>query len=155
MSDIYTAPSNTTFFPKTTGLVFGPRLIARADKGRVFGLDVSPPLSPKVTIVTQPQDVAVVSMVRNTVTCSATGNYTVGYTWQMKKPDNSWSGLSTTKMNQHYPDATFPLIDVQGGTLNITWLQGVGPTEFRVRVSDTSESASAQTNSRVFILTYP
>ena len=34
---------NTTFLPKTNGLVFGDRLVARSDKGRVFGLGVSPP----------------------------------------------------------------------------------------------------------------
>ena len=28
---------NTTFLPKTNGLVFQPRLVARSDKGRVFG----------------------------------------------------------------------------------------------------------------------
>lgn len=29
---------NTTFLPKTNGLVFADRLVARSDKGRVFGL---------------------------------------------------------------------------------------------------------------------
>ena len=32
---------NTTFLPKTNGLVFADRLVARSDKGRVFGLGVS------------------------------------------------------------------------------------------------------------------
>ena len=32
---------DTTFLPKTNGLVFGDRLVARSDKGRVFGLGVS------------------------------------------------------------------------------------------------------------------
>ena len=32
---------DTTFLPKTNGLVFGDRLLARADKGRVFLLTVS------------------------------------------------------------------------------------------------------------------
>ena len=30
--------TNTTFLPKTNGLVFADRLVARSDKGRVFGL---------------------------------------------------------------------------------------------------------------------
>ena len=29
---------NTTFLPKTNGMVFADRLVARSDKGRVFGL---------------------------------------------------------------------------------------------------------------------
>lgn len=29
---------NTTFLPKTSGLVFGERLVARSNKGRVYGL---------------------------------------------------------------------------------------------------------------------
>ena len=33
--------TNTTFLPKTNGLVFADRLVARSDKGRVFGLGVS------------------------------------------------------------------------------------------------------------------
>ena len=33
--------TNTTFLPKTNGLVFADRLAARSDKGRVFGLGVS------------------------------------------------------------------------------------------------------------------
>ncbi len=37
---------NTTFLPKTNGMVFGDRLVARADKGRVFGLDAVPPSDP-------------------------------------------------------------------------------------------------------------
>jgi len=32
---------NTTFLPKTNGLVFADRLVARSDKGRVFGLGVT------------------------------------------------------------------------------------------------------------------
>jgi hypothetical protein len=32
---------DTTFLPKTTGLVFGDRLVARANKGRVFLLTVT------------------------------------------------------------------------------------------------------------------
>ena len=32
---------NTTFLPKTNGMVFADRLVARSDKGRVFGLGVS------------------------------------------------------------------------------------------------------------------
>ena len=39
----------TTFLPKTNGMVFGERLVARADKGRVYGLyssvSVMPPLN--------------------------------------------------------------------------------------------------------------
>ena len=34
-------PVDTTFLPKTNGLVFGDRLVARSDKGRVFLMDVS------------------------------------------------------------------------------------------------------------------
>lgn len=37
---------NTTFLPKTNGMVFGDRLVARANKGRVFGLDAVPPSDP-------------------------------------------------------------------------------------------------------------
>ena len=38
--------TNTTFLPKTNGLVFDVRLVARSDKGRVYGLGVTPdPLS--------------------------------------------------------------------------------------------------------------
>ena len=33
---------NTTFLPKTNGMVFADRLAARSDKGRVFGLGVTP-----------------------------------------------------------------------------------------------------------------
>ena len=33
---------NTTFLPKTNGMVFAERLVARSDKGRVFGLGVTP-----------------------------------------------------------------------------------------------------------------
>ena len=33
--------TNTTFLPKTNGLVFAERLVARSDKGRVVGLGVS------------------------------------------------------------------------------------------------------------------
>ena len=33
---------NTTFLPKTNGMVFAERLIARSDKGRVPGLGVTP-----------------------------------------------------------------------------------------------------------------
>ena len=37
---------NTTFLPKTNGMVFANRLVARSDKGRVYGLGVTPdPLS--------------------------------------------------------------------------------------------------------------
>ena len=37
---------NTTFLPKTNGMVFADRLVARSDKGRVYGLGVTPdPLS--------------------------------------------------------------------------------------------------------------
>ena len=36
------AKVNTTFLPKTNGLVFADRLVARADKGRVYGLDPTP-----------------------------------------------------------------------------------------------------------------
>lgn len=37
---------DTTFLPKTNGLVFGDRLVTRADKGRVFLLDLTPPADP-------------------------------------------------------------------------------------------------------------
>ena len=37
---------NTTFLPKTNGLVFGDRLVARSDKGRVFGMDGTHPAPP-------------------------------------------------------------------------------------------------------------
>ena len=30
--------THTTFLPKTNGMVFAERLVARSDKGRVFGL---------------------------------------------------------------------------------------------------------------------
>ena len=33
---------NTTFLPNTNGMVFAERLTARSDKGRVFGLGVTP-----------------------------------------------------------------------------------------------------------------
>ena len=33
--------AHTTFLPKTNGMVFADRLVARSDKGRVFGLGVS------------------------------------------------------------------------------------------------------------------
>ena len=33
---------DTTFLPKTNGMVFANRLVARSDKGRVFGLGVTP-----------------------------------------------------------------------------------------------------------------
>ena len=33
---------NTTFLPKTNGLVFADRLTARSDKGRVYGLGARP-----------------------------------------------------------------------------------------------------------------
>ncbi len=37
---------NTTFLPKTNGMVFGDRLVARSAKGRVFGLEGSTPTPP-------------------------------------------------------------------------------------------------------------
>ena len=148
---------DTTFLPKTNGMVFAARLLARADKGRVFGLNATPPpLDPEVTILLQPQDVAVVSMVRNTITCNATGNYTISYTWQFRKPDNSWAAVTSNNILTSYPDAVFPLVDPTDGTLNLTWLQGAAPTQWRCRVRDTNpEGVNAQTNSRIFTLTYP
>ena len=37
---------DTTFLPKTNGLVFGDRLVARSDKGRVFLMAATPPADP-------------------------------------------------------------------------------------------------------------
>ena len=37
---------DTTFLPKTNGLVFGDRLVARSDKGRVFLMDATPAADP-------------------------------------------------------------------------------------------------------------
>ena len=37
---------NTTFLPKTNGMVFGDRLVARSNKGRVFGLGAVAPTPP-------------------------------------------------------------------------------------------------------------
>jgi len=37
---------NTTFLPKTNGLVFGDRLVARSDKGRVFLMAATPAADP-------------------------------------------------------------------------------------------------------------
>lgn len=147
---------DTTFLPKTNGLVFGDRLVARSDKGRVFLMDVTPPpVDPSVTILTQPQDATLVSMTRSTFSCAASGNYTITYIWQFRKPDNAWSTASIDNILNFYPDAVFPLVDAQAGTLNLTWMQGAAPTQWRCKVRDTDpDNNRAELNSRIFTLTY-
>ena len=132
---------NTTFLPKTNGLVFRERLTARSDKGRVFLYGINePPLEPLISIIQQPGDLTLESMVRASLMVVAIGNYVLSYQWQFRHPDSSWKSVSTSNMEAAYPDAAFTLLDgANTNVLNVQWFTGTAPTEFRCRVRDTNE----------------
>ena len=96
---------NTTFLPKTNRLVFGDRLVARSDKGRVFGLGVTP--LPTIGTVTAtidgaPYDIAVGAPVTIlsgdsvVLATSITGNASPSYTWTVKSGSASITGTGST-----------------------------------------------------------
>ena len=146
---------NTTFLPKTNGLVFDPRLQARADKGRVFGLGPKlPPLAEIVNNLTSP--VTVESTIRSTFTVVASGNYALSYTWQMRKADDSsWIKITQANFTSEYPDAVVTLLDVQGNVFNYTWVSGPSFPVIRCRISDTTPDGEVSTvNSTAVILNY-
>ena len=147
---------NTTFLPKTNGLVFADRLSARSIKGRVFGLDDTPIPPDAQLLVDAPASLAVAANVRNTITVVASGHYTVSYVWQIRKADDSgWITANATNLAAQYPDAVFSLFDTQGGILNFIWVQGSSFPKLRCRIRDTdSEGAYDQVNSRTTTITY-
>ena len=143
---------NTTFLPKTNGLVFGDRLEARSNKGRVFLMDPTP-TDPAVVITQGLQPIYDIEpSVRVTLACGATGVFDLTYTWQFRKADNSsWITANTNNLANEYPDV-MPLIfeparqsEPAQSSFQINIVQGVGPTQFRCRIRDTSpEGTNAQ-----------
>ena len=113
-------PVNTTFLPKTNGLVFSDRLTARANKGRVFLYTVEgdeivepPPSMEPVTVtingvaynydVGDPIEVTVGSTVN--VIVRSFGNANPAFSWSTRNeaaatftPDNS--GTTTITLNE-------------------------------------------------------
>ena len=103
---------NTTFLPKTNRMVFGDRLVARADKGRVFLLVVAgdeivepPPPPPTIgTVTVNPDTTAVAVMGNATFTAVVTDGDATDFTYkwtvrsgnaQLDTPDNLASATYT------------------------------------------------------------
>ena len=146
---------DTTFLPKTNGMVFDPRLQARANKGRVFGLASA--LEPEVTIVADlTSPVTVTSGQRNTFSVLATGNYTLSFTWQIRKADDTgWVPATQANLDVQYPGAEVLLLDVQDNVFNYTWVSGLSFPKLRCRIKDTAPDGTFnQVNSTTVNLNY-
>jgi hypothetical protein len=105
---------DTTFLPKTNGMVFGDRLVARANKGRVFllvapGDEIVEPPPPPPTIGTvtatidgAPYDIAVGAPVAIlsgdsvVLATSISGDASPSYTWTVKSGSASITGTGST-----------------------------------------------------------
>jgi len=145
---------DTTFLPKTNGLVFGDRMVARANKGRVFlltgpGDEIVGPPEPDPPTVTVTQAIQPIYDItfgsRVTLSCGGTGNYALTYTWQMRKADNSgWVTATEAQLGTEYPDANALVFEPsrQGepslSSFQINLISGPGPTQFRCRIRDTT-----------------
>ena len=73
---------------------------------------------------------------------SATANYNQEYTWQFKAPDaDFWVNASTGNLSNYYPDAFFTVFEnFRDAVFSISWVSGIGPTEFRCRCRDYYDS---------------
>lgn len=121
-------PVDTTFLPKTNGLVFGDRLVARSDKGRVFGLGVTPP--PTIGAVTVSPDAASVAAMGNqTFSAVVTGGDATDltYKWTVR------SGSAQLDTADNLDTVTYTFI-------------GAGTTQIQCAVSSASSSNSPQSN---------
>ena len=121
-------PVDTTFLPKTNGLVFGDRLVARSDKGRVFGLGVTPP--PTIGAVTVSPDAAsVAAMESQTFSAVVTGGDATDltYKWTVR------SGSAQLDTADNLDTVTYTFI-------------GAGTTQIQCAVSSASSSNSPQSN---------
>ena len=67
-----------TYLPKTTGLPFGPRLQARAEKGRVFGMHGEDPIIPLVVDTATSYDASNVYTQEETISATS-ATYTGGH----------------------------------------------------------------------------
>lgn len=77
---------DTTFLPKTSGLVFGDRLAARSDKGRVFLMASQTPAPDPLTVVSDPvlsgnPYIGSVVTVSNPVVTGGIEPYSYDYMW--------------------------------------------------------------------------
>ncbi len=119
---------NTTFLPKTNGMVFGDRLVARSDKGRVFGLGVTP--LPTIGAVTVSPDAAsVAAMESQTFTAVVTGGDATDltYKWTVR------SGSAQLDTADNLDTVTYTFI-------------GAGTTQIQCAVFSASSSNSPQSN---------
>jgi hypothetical protein len=119
---------DTTFLPKTNGMVFGDRLVARSDKGRVFGLGVTPlPTIGAVTV--SPDTAAVAAMGSQTFTAVVTGGDATDltYKWTVR------SGSAQRDTADNLDTVTYTFI-------------GAGTTQIQCAVSSASSSNSPQSN---------
>ncbi len=119
---------DTTFLPKTNGLVFGDRLVARSDKGRVFGLGVTPlPTIGAVTV--SPDSASVAAMDSQSFTAVVTGGDAADltYKWTVR------SGSAQLDTADNLDTVTYTFI-------------GAGTTQIQCAVSSTSSSNSPQSN---------
>ncbi len=122
---------DTTFLPKTNGLVFGARLVARANKGRVFLLTVAgdeivepPPSIGPVTVTVNGisynyEEGAPLTVLLNDpipVVVTAAGNASPTYTWSARGNNATFSNINTastevTCVTENLVTVTCTLID--------------------------------------------
>ena len=125
---------NTTFLPKTNGLVFADRLVVRSDKGRVFGPGVTP-LSTIGAVTVSPDSTVASVMGSQTFTAVVTGGDATDltYKWTVR----SGSAQLDTADNQ--------------STVTYTFI-GAGTTQIQCAVSSSVSSNSPQSNLAIVLV---